>query len=311
MAAQTFEFDGEVYRLDVLPAIESKVVICEKGKLLGAVDLKNLISDLGRVGDFVRIAYHGARAAGPRHTELQLEIRDLARNILGVYTSSVLTIPRTVLTDISAIHSYLLDGLEEMALETLSEISNIAGEIEATAHKLKDQSDKVERMTERVLLDAMVRKGEQAASAPHLHEATQVLKELSAVTMHTEQFWQQMQDHCRALAETADRMKFMVEKAMKYVPEKRQRIWTSMGFKRKAIQFYAGWVALNSVYTTYVEHIKLTQKDLYEYLRENPSYEESHKSLKELAEKFLADIKQEQKAIANKDFEEIRALSMV
>ena len=60
------------------------------------------------------------------------------------------------------------------------------------------------------------------------------------------------------------------------------------------------WVAMNSVCTTYVEHIKLTQKDLYEYLRENPTYEESCQSYKELAEKFLADIEMDQKVIADR-----------
>ena len=66
-----------------------------------------------------------------------------------------------------------------------------------------------------------------------------------------------------------------------------------------------------SICTTYVEHIKPIQKDLYEYLRENPTYEESHKSLKELAEKYIADLQKKQKAIGDKDFktqDEIRAL---
>ena len=290
--------------------------MCEMQKLLGAIDLKTLLSDLARVGMFVRIAYHGARAAGPRHTELQLEIRDLASNILEVCTSSVLTIPTTMLTDMLAIQSDLLGGLEEMALETLSAISNIAGEIQATADKVHDQSQKVARVIERVLLETTTRcyhAAEQGAASASdcLHEATTALKRLCAVMMHTALYCKQMQVHCEVLAE--DRMKYNMEKAMEYPYEKRVRVWTSNGFKRRAIELYAAWVALNSVCTTYAEHIKPIQKDLYEYLRENPTYEESRKSLKELAEKFLADLQKEQKAIADKDFkiqEEIRALSM-
>ncbi len=142
-----------------------------------------------------------------------------------------------------------------------------------------------------------------------LHEAIGALKQLSAVMMQAALFWQQMQDHCKSLAESE--MKSTVEKALKYPEEKRLKVWTSSGFKRKAIQFYAGWVALHGVCSVYMEQIKLTQKDLYLYIAENPSYEESRSNLKELAEKFLVDLKRDQKALTDKDFtaqEDIAAL---
>lgn len=50
------EIEGEKYRLNTLPADTSSVVLAEKEKLLGAVDLKTLVNDLGRVGAFIRIA---------------------------------------------------------------------------------------------------------------------------------------------------------------------------------------------------------------------------------------------------------------
>ena len=41
------EIKGENYRLDTVPADTSSVVLAEKEKLLGAVDLKTLVNDLG------------------------------------------------------------------------------------------------------------------------------------------------------------------------------------------------------------------------------------------------------------------------
>ena len=134
-----------------------------------------------------------------------------------------------------------------------------------------------------------------------LHEAIGALKHLSAVMMQAAVFWKQMQDHCKSLAE--GEMQSQVETAMeKYKDEKRRlRVWTSRGFKQKAIQFYSGWVALNSVCAVYMEQIKDTQRDLYKYITENPTYEESKRNLPALAEKFMAELTRDQKALEEKE----------
>ena len=116
------------------------------------------------------------------------------------------------------------------------------------------------------------------------HEAIGALKHLSAVMMQAALFWKQMQDHCSSLAETE--MQSQIERALKISEEKRIKVWTSNSFKYKAIQFYSGWVALNSVCAVYMEQIKETQRDLYKYITENPTYEESKRILPDLAEKF-------------------------
>ena len=439
------EIDDEEYSLDVVPADKSKVVVAEKEKLLGAVDLKTLVDDLGRVGAFIRIAYNGVGAAGPKFTEIQIEIQTLGYDVTRLCDQSALTVSKfkkassTVLTDLQATYGYLLDNMEELAIETLSSVSKIAGDMEKAAMELHDEFKQEEKKVESALVKTQKAKGEEAqriedkrkereqleverqkeeelmkdaqrlereaeaerrqtemkedeairsigapnnplkimlnaftspfgakmfderaaekqakhwkekridalkkenefrqqryealsrmtsfaskikdcqteanmaeAAADALHEAIGALKELSAVMMQAVQFWKQMQDHCKSLAE--DNMTKQVEKAMKYPEEKRLKVWSSKPFKMKAVQFYAGWVALNSVCTVYVEHIKLTQKDLYEYLRENPTYEQSRENVKTLAERFLTDLKKDQQAIADKEFEaqeQIKAL---
>lgn len=441
------EIEGEKYRLNTLPADTSSVVLAEKENLLGAVDLETLVNDLGRVGAFIRIAYNGVGAAGPKFTEQKIEIQRLGYDVTRLCDKSALTVAKfkkassTVLTDLQATYEYLLDNLEKMAVVTLSAVSKLAGEMKKAALELHDdfeqQAGKVkytlegtqkvhgeealrikelqkqrqqfevakqeqvklmedahrlEREAEagrrrieekedeaisgiesnnplKLLVNAFTSmigigevfdENESEKKAAHwkerrvealqvenkfrqqryealgkmtefamkikeceieenmaevaveaLHYSIGALKELSAVMMQAAQFWKQMQNHCHSLAESE--MQTQMEEAMKsYTDKERRKVWTSDGFKIKAIHFYAGWVALHSVCSVYIEQIKKTQRDLYEYLKENPTWDESRQKVKSLAETFLSDLKQDQKAIVDKEFqaqEEIKTLT--
>ena len=411
-------------------------------KLLGAIDLRALVSDLGRVGAIIRIAYNAVGAVGHQLTNEQIEIQRLGYDITKLCDKSAQIVAKfkrsssSILTDQQCTYGYLLDDLEVMAIETLSSVSKLAGEmekaalelhhdfvaeekkvvatIEHTQHAKQIQASKVEEEKRRRIeleeamkheelikehqdkkreaearrrdleqqedkaiseigvpsfkslvsdltttffkfkifdednsekaarlrqnrLDALetekaIREKQQKALAnmsafttklrqcAHandqelvgaVHEAIQVLKHLSHVMMNEALFWKQIQDHCRALAESE--MQSQVEAALqRYSEEQQLKIWTSFSFKCKAIRFYSGWVALNNVCGVYMEQIKETQRDLYKYITENPTYEESKRALPELAERFMADLKSDQKAIEEKGFkaqEEMQALS--
>ena len=122
--------------------------------------------------------------------------------------------------------------------------------------------------------------------------------------MRAATFWKQMQEHCKSPADDKllKKVKMMKDKVTK---EERKTMWT---FKKQAVRFYAGWVALNSLCSEYVEHIKLTQKDLHRYIVENPTYEESRKNVGELAKIFFADLEKDRKAIAEKELEAHKAI---
>lgn len=440
----TVEVEGEEHKLDVVPKETSKVVLLEKEKLLGAVDLQMLVTDLGRVGKFIRIAYNGVGAAGPKFVEIQIEVQSLGYDITKLCDKSALTVAKfkkasaTVLTSLKATYGYLIGHMEKIALVTLTNVSRLAGEMAKAAlqlhkefedekekvkttlektqrakgdeaqrikdkakereqleakheeqRKLMEDSQRLEREAEaqrremehneneainsigytnpvKVVLNAFTShlgfklfdekeaekkavhwkekkiealrkenelrqkryeafsimtefaskmtecKTEQnmaEAAEGALHQAIGALKELADVMMQAAQFWEQMEDHCKSLAEEG--VKSQIEAAIEYPEEMRMVIWTSDPFKEQAIQFYAGWVALNSVCSEYMEQIKLTQKDLHAYLKENPSYEESRQNIEALAKEFLTDLKKDQDAIANKEFqaqEEIKAL---
>ena len=414
------EIEGESYALDQIPSDSSGLVRAEKEKLLGAINLKALVNDFSRVGGFIQIAYNGVRVAGYEHTKEQIEIQQLGYDIIELCNKSAWMFEifkkasSSILTDLQCTYGYLLDNLEEMALEKLSSISKLVGEMEKAALELhhdfvaeekkviatmentqnakmiqagkveeekrrriqleenikheqeliKDHQEKekeaearrrsIEQQEDKAIseigapsfksldvfttkfvgvklfdgdddetkvaklrqnrLDALetemaIREKRQEALANltaftarfrqcsndqemaecavyALHEAVGALKHLSAVMMQAALFWKQKQDHCRLLVHS--QMQSQVETAIKYPEEKQLKVWTSKSFKYKAIEFYSGWVAFNSVYTVYMEQIKDTQQELYKYITENPTYEESRRNLLALAEKFMA-----------------------
>ena len=85
-----------------------------------------------------------------------------------------------------------------------------------------------------------------------------------------------------------------------------------MSFKHKVIEYYSGWAAFNSVFTAYMEQIEETQQDLYKYITENPTCEESKKIFPDILEKFMGDLRRDQKALEERERqaqEEILALT--
>ena len=428
------EIQGESYALDEIPSHDSAIVKAATERLLGAIDLKTLVNDLGKVGRFIRIAYNGVGAVGYGYTKEQIEIQRLGYGITKLCDKSALTVAkfkqasRSVLTRLQCAYGYLLDNLEEMALETVSSISNIAGNMEKAALELHDkfveEGDKVvaalentqnakklqaskvkeeeekrmklendikrektlmmeylekekeaevrrqelERQEDQAIseigslnvrdtlkslanaftsrigvgklfdpsdastraakwresrldileveksirekrLEALARmktfvvKLEQCKNETEmagcavdaLHEAAGTLKHLSVVMMQAANFWKQVQDYCHSLAE--NEMKSLVKTAMEISEEKRLQIWTSPSFKVQAINFYSDWVALNKVCGVYMEQIKETQRNLYKYMTENPTYEESKDVLKYLTDQFKVELNHDQNAL--------------
>ena len=139
-----------------------------------------------------------------------------------------------------------------------------------------------------------------------LHNSIQALKSLSAVMIQAALFWYQLQEHCEHLAK--GEMKEMIEKALKYDEDRRLKFWNSKGFKSKAIQYYAGWVALDHVCGIYMERIMLTQRELYTYIQEALRPEEAREKVKELCTKFVKDLESKQKAMADKKEEQLKEM---
>ena len=161
-----------------------------------------------------------------------------------------------------------------------------------------------ESMTELVIeLQHYESKVESAkSSAEALHAATEGLKPLKANMMKSADFWNRMQEHCKALSDSKLRDK--VEKQMHEISdEQRLKSWISLPFKRQVISFNAGWVALDGILDEYMGSIKETQKELYKYIQESPTQEEAKKNIHSLAAKFQRDLQNAQMACTKEDSE--------
>ena len=143
-----------------------------------------------------------------------------------------------------------------------------------------------------------------------LQAAVGGLKALSVVMMRAADFWERMYRHVDSLKKP-----IIVEEitaVMNETSEERQKVWKSSGFKRRAIHFYAHWVALHSVCTQYMKQLHQTQDGLYKVLEYNPDEGEAQEELSKLAREFRSDIEREMKAIedkSSKEREEFQELS--
>lgn len=439
-----------------IPDVSSQLVKSSKEDLTGSLDLASLVNDLAKLGSFIRVAYNGVAGS----TKLQIKVQKVGYKITKLADKSAVTVQNfksastSVLQELQGTYEFLLDGLEEMALETLSLLSKVAEQMAKAAEelhtdfdaatkdvidaledtqtekgcqedlkkKMKEEQEEfemkrkkaealqkeaieaeemfnelyneaqqreddalasesdvlksisnslssllkagasfakgdmekfgenIEKMASNTIykeaknqanqekmkhLDDMKKQREMRMEANQqciefaeriknckdneslahvaidaLHNSIGALKSLSAIMMNAALFWRQMQKHCKALAQ--EDMQRMVERAMKFPEEKRLKVWTSTAFKKKAVGYYAKWVALDDVCGAYMLQIKDTRKDLYACLEENPTIEQSRENVRRLAESFGDDLKQEQKKIAEKDTkekEEMKALA--
>lgn len=121
-----------------------------------------------------------------------------------------------------------------------------------------------------------------------LHEAVTALRGLAAVMQKAVYFWERLQDHCTELADSGLQEEIKRMKGTGSV-EERQAHWRSKGFMRQAITYSAQWVALRDLCSEYLGELKLTQRELYVYITENPNREECRAMLRELCEDFYKD----------------------
>ncbi|PFX21717.1 uncharacterized protein LOC111335190 [Stylophora pistillata] len=157
------EIDGETFDLLTLPSPNSVKVLMAKSDLLTSLDLASLADDLGKLGSFIRVAYNGV--AG--NTEIQIKVQKVGYKITHLADQSAVTVhnfkraSNDVIQEIRGAYQYLLDGLEEMAMETLSQLTDVAKEMATAAEKLHDDFEEVKKDAIDALQDTQRAKGTQ------------------------------------------------------------------------------------------------------------------------------------------------------
>lgn len=420
------DYGGEQYSLLEVPPEGSEVVVDQKQRLLGEIDLEALVNDLSRAGKFVRVAYNGV--AG--NTDLQITVQQIGYDMTKLCNKAAITVVQfsrashSVVLDLQSTYEYLVDGLEEMAVDTLGAVSKLAGDMALAAEGLGKAFEEEEQKIENILIQAQKKKGEEDeckrenemhkkqkeaaikakdeaveaekkaeeayrqaqqeeienagatttlallsvllipapftiagavmtgkkareakrekirqleamkehgeqrkkaleeiaefakkivsydaraqmgvggdAAIDALHRAVGALKQLTVTMMRAADFWNKMQVHCKSIEDM--KMDQRLEKALKVGERTRKAVWDSTAFKRGALHFFAQWVALECVCTTYSKKIKAIQEQLYASIQENPTFEESRASIRAIAADLLKDI-----AKAHKDIEAEKA----
>ena len=124
------------------------------------------------------------------------------------------------------------------------------------------------------------------------------MKQLIVFLRQASLFWNGLKEHCQEIAAGEKIENFVAD-----IAEKERRIyWSSKRFKWRMIQYMWKCVQLHNACSTHLEQIRHTQKDLYMYMREDPTYEESRKKLKELVEDFEKDLDSAYERISQQKF---------
>ena len=197
--------DDTIYSLVKLPGKETRLVVAERARLLGHIDLRTLVRDLGRIGRCFRVAYNGVVAAGPEFTELQIAIQTLGNDVTTLWEKSTVSSFKRespqVLTALRATYEYLLDGNEDI-MSTLASAARIARQIAEESKKLrvnfKEAADKAE---------AAVRNIQVLRAEKELEKKQKVQKEVVAEDVKWKHFRRREMEKPTEFAILTDRCK--------------------------------------------------------------------------------------------------------
>ena len=119
-----------------------------------------------------------------------------------------------------------------------------------------------------------------------LHKTAQDgVHHLSVIMMEASKFWAHIRDHCNSLSDENFKDLMMLY-ALKD-EETRKKFWRSEGFIKQAVLYHSRWVALQSICEEHKKLIDATRADLYEYIQENPTHEQSLQCLPQLTQNFI------------------------
>ena len=120
---------------------------------------------------------------------------------------------------------------------------------------------------------------------PALHGAVGALFNLATIMTRTAIFWNYIQQMCEE--QCSGKVSVLLDTAKRYEhPEKRLKAYQSLTVKRRAVKMYVLWVAMESVCDDYIKKIKVSREELYSYLCENPTIEESKARIQLLCKEF-------------------------
>ena len=132
--------DGTEYSLLKAPGKETKHVVEARKRLLETLQIDEMAKDLANVGKFLLMAHCGVMG----HLQLELQVRERLHSVVKLCDDTVHTLNEFTRASDSAIngmvtaYEYLIEGFEDIALETLQDVVK-------TSKKMEEESKELEK----------------------------------------------------------------------------------------------------------------------------------------------------------------------
>ncbi|XP_064633450.1 uncharacterized protein LOC135491482 [Lineus longissimus] len=155
--------DGELYSLEIVPKASTQLVVKQRNALSADLDLPGLVEDLQKLGSFVRVAFYGVTG----HTQLQIKVQKLGFTVAKLCQESDITVVlfkkacTEVIDTLQSTYEYLLDGFEDIAVDNLKALAEVAKKMADASDKLTNEFKTATGMVEATLEDTMTEKGNQ------------------------------------------------------------------------------------------------------------------------------------------------------
>ena len=133
--------NGAKYSIEEAPPESSRIVEEQMKIILKAVNLKALVKDLTKVGQYIHIASMGVTAAG--HTDLQIEVQRIGISVATLGRKSHTAVNKfrlastRILESLQTTYHFLLLGKEESAIRILEGVTEEAKDMSAVALDLQ------------------------------------------------------------------------------------------------------------------------------------------------------------------------------
>ena len=143
---------GETFDITEAPSADSSYVQQQVVELSAGIVVSKLNDNLRDVSRFTRIALHCAVVKGDR--KLEGNIQKFGMRTAALCDESAIAIGRfqrtatTVIETLQTGYSYLLDGLEDMALDRLEHVQHASEEMEVVSKQLRERFEDVEKAIE-------------------------------------------------------------------------------------------------------------------------------------------------------------------
>ena len=149
--------DGTEYNLLEGPGKDSKYVVQAHKKLMKTLRINELANDLANVGKFMLVAHCGVMG----HLQLELKVRKRLQSVVKLCDDTVFTLNEfdrasdSAISNMAIAYEYLTEGFEDIALETLQDVSETSKNMAMESSKLEERFGEEANEVEEVHKDTL------------------------------------------------------------------------------------------------------------------------------------------------------------